>query len=90
MIYDLDFRPCQRLLDCLPALQHDRNRPEDVLKVDAHEEGIGADDAADALRYLCDEGADGGASEVEGVVINKSARNLDIRRFLWDRRERHT
>jgi len=33
-------------------LQHDLNRPEDVLKVDADEEGVGGDDAADALRYL--------------------------------------
>jgi len=43
---------CTRLLDCLPSLQHDPNRPEDVLKVDADEEGVGGDDAADALRYL--------------------------------------
>ena len=33
-------------------LQHDPNRPEDVLKVDADEEGVGGDDAADALRYM--------------------------------------
>ena len=26
--------------------------PEDVLKVDADEDGVGGDDAADALRYL--------------------------------------
>ena len=45
-------RRCGRLLECLPSLQHDPNRPEDVLKVDADEEGIGGDDAADALRYL--------------------------------------
>src|SRR6185295_8328570 len=43
---------CSRLLDCLPTLQHDPNRPEDVLKVDVDEDGIGGDDAADALRYL--------------------------------------
>ena len=43
---------CGRLIETLPALQHDPNRPEDVLKVDADEEGIGGDDAADALRYL--------------------------------------
>ena len=43
---------CQRLLETLPTLQHDPNRPEDVLKVDADEEGVGGDDAADALRYL--------------------------------------
>jgi phage terminase large subunit len=43
---------CGRLLDCLPTLQHDPNRPEDVLKVDADEDGIGGDDAADACRYL--------------------------------------
>ena len=28
------------------------NRPEDVLKVDADEDGIGGDDAADRFRYL--------------------------------------
>ena len=43
---------CQRLLATLPDLQHDPNRPEDVLKVDADEAGAGGDDAADALRYL--------------------------------------
>ena len=31
---------------------HDPNRPEDVLKVDADEDGVGGDDSADALRYL--------------------------------------
>ena len=45
-------RRCARLLECLPSLQHDPNRPEDVLKVDADEEGVGGDDTADALRYL--------------------------------------
>jgi phage terminase large subunit len=45
-------RRCARLLECLPMLQHDPNRPEDVLKVDADEDGVGGDDAADALRYL--------------------------------------
>ena len=43
---------CKRLIETLPTLQHDPNRPEDVLKVDADEDGIGGDDAADALRYL--------------------------------------
>ena len=43
---------CARLVECLPALQHDPNRPEDVLKVDCDEDGTGGDDAADALRYL--------------------------------------
>ena len=41
-----------RIVETLPTLQHDPNRPEDVLKVDADEDGIGGDDAADALRYL--------------------------------------
>ena len=36
----------------MPGLQHDPNRPEYVLKVDADEEGVGGDDAADCLRYL--------------------------------------
>ena len=43
---------CARLIETLPMLQHDPNRPEDVLKVDADEEGVGGDDAADALRYM--------------------------------------
>ena len=43
---------CGRLIETLPALQHDPHRPEDVLKVDADEDGVGGDDAADALRYL--------------------------------------
>jgi hypothetical protein len=40
------------VIETLPALQHDPSRPEDVLKVDADEDGVGGDDAADALRYL--------------------------------------
>jgi len=43
---------CGRLLETLPALLHDPNRPEDVLKDDADEDGIGGDDTADCLRYL--------------------------------------
>jgi hypothetical protein len=29
-------------VECLPSLQHDPNRPEDVLKVDADEDGLAA------------------------------------------------
>ena len=43
---------CGRLLETLPSVQHDPNRPEDVLKVDCDEDGIGGDDAADVLRYM--------------------------------------
>jgi phage terminase large subunit len=43
---------CGRLIETLPTLQHDPNRPEDVLKVDADEDGVGGDDCADCLRYL--------------------------------------
>jgi len=45
-------RRCGRLVETVPTLQHDPNRPEDVLKVDADEDGVGGDDAADCLRYL--------------------------------------
>ena len=45
-------RRCGRLLETLPSLQHDPNRPEDVLKIDVDEDGGGGDDCADALRYL--------------------------------------
>ena len=40
------------LAETLPALLHDPNRPEDVLKVDVDDDGAGGDDAADTLRYL--------------------------------------
>jgi hypothetical protein len=44
---------CARLIECIPSLQHDPHRPEDVLKVDVDDEtGEGGDDTADALRYL--------------------------------------
>jgi len=42
---------CPRLIECLPALEHDPHRPEDVLKVDCDEEGVGGDDAYDGARY---------------------------------------
>lgn len=42
---------CVRLIECMPALQHNPHRPEDVLKWDVDEEGSGGDDPADALRY---------------------------------------
>jgi len=43
---------CARLAETLAAMQQDANRPEDVLKVDADEDGVGGDDCADCLRYL--------------------------------------
>lgn len=42
---------CPRLINCIPALQHDPHNPEDVRKVDTDEEGDGGDDPADGLRY---------------------------------------
>ncbi len=42
---------CGRLIETLPALQHDPNRPEDVLKVNTDEDGEGGDDPYDAARY---------------------------------------
>lgn len=57
-------RRCARLIDCLPSLQHDPARPEDVLKADPDEDGIGGDDAADALRYLV-------ATKVPKLLVTK-------------------
>ena len=48
------------------GLQHDPNGPEDVLKIDADEDGIGGDDPADALRYLV-------ATKARSVVQRKLA-----------------
>jgi len=45
-------RAVRSIAGVLPSLQHDPNRPEDVLKVDADEDGVGGDDTADCLRYL--------------------------------------
>lgn len=45
------FPHCQQLIQCLPTLQHDPKRPDDVLKVDIDEDGDGGDDPYDALRY---------------------------------------
>jgi hypothetical protein len=59
---------CARLLECLPSLQHDPNRPEDVLKVDADEDGVGGDDPADALRYL--------VATKERVVVQRKLRGI--------------
>ena len=46
------FRPCVSLIECIPMLEHDPNRPEDVLKVDVDEDGNGGDDEYDCARYL--------------------------------------
>lgn len=45
------FDTCPKLAECLPTLEHDPSRPEDVLKVDIDENGQGGDDAADDARY---------------------------------------
>lgn len=45
------FDTCARLVECIPGLQSDPNRPEDVLKVDADESGEGGDDPYDSARY---------------------------------------
>lgn len=45
------FDTCPRLIECLPALEHDPHRPEDVLKVDCDDDGIGGDDPYDSARY---------------------------------------
>jgi phage terminase large subunit len=42
---------CGHLIECLPSMQHDPHRPEDVLKVDIDEDGNGGDDPYDTLRY---------------------------------------
>ena len=42
---------CGRLIETLPALEHDPHRPEDVLKIDTDDNGLGGDDAYDAWRY---------------------------------------
>ena len=55
---------CQRLLQCLPYVQHDPDRPGDVLKININEEGMGGDDSADALRYMV-------ATEAQRIYVRK-------------------
>lgn len=49
---------CTGLIECLPAMMHNPNDPEDVLKVDTDDQGRGGDDWYDAFRY--------------GVMVNNS------------------
>jgi len=42
---------CVRLIETLGYLQHDPHQPEDVLKVNADDQGEGGDDFYDAARY---------------------------------------
>jgi len=49
---------CKGLIECLPAMMHNPNDPEDVLKVDTDDLGRGGDDWYDAFRY--------------GVMVNNS------------------
>jgi len=42
---------CRYLIECIPAMEHDPHRPEDVLKFDVDEDGEGGDDPYDAFRY---------------------------------------
>jgi hypothetical protein len=51
---------CAGLIDTLPLLQHNPARPEDVLKWDTDDDGIGGDDYADGARYAVMAGADDG------------------------------
>jgi phage terminase large subunit len=44
-------RDCVKLIECIPALQHNPNKAEDVLKWDIDDEGMGGDDPGDAARY---------------------------------------
>lgn len=45
------FSNCVQLIDTIPAMLSDPHRPEDVLKVDADEEGLYGDDPYDSVRY---------------------------------------
>lgn len=43
---------CRHLIDGIMAMQHDPDDPEDILKVDADDEGEGGDDVIDSFRYF--------------------------------------
>ncbi len=58
---------CANTIEQIPAMQHDPLRPEDVLKVDVDEDGIGGDDYYDMCRYGLMARAAGGG--VEGALL---------------------
>lgn len=64
-IYDT----CVDLIELLPALQHDPHRPEDVLKTDADDEGMGGDDLYDTLRYGIMHAAEAKALEYGTLLV---------------------
>lgn len=45
------FKNCDRSFETCAGMMYDNKKPEDVLKVDANEYGVGGDDLYDALRY---------------------------------------
>lgn len=45
------FETCENVIEQLPQMLHDPHNPEDVLKVDVDDDGVGGDDFYDALRY---------------------------------------
>lgn len=45
------FKNCMDVFNCVASMQFDASRPEDVLKVDADQDGLGGDDLFDAFRY---------------------------------------
>lgn len=62
---------CTYLINCIPAMQHNPTRPEDVLKMNANEEGLGGDDEYDCFRYgvMEHERLVGGGSFEVGMAI---------------------
>ncbi|CAD7698892.1 unnamed protein product [Ostreobium quekettii] len=59
------FNRCRYLIECIPAMEHDPNRPEDVLKVDIDEDGNGGDDCYDSCRYGLMAATSGGSYVLE-------------------------
>jgi hypothetical protein len=68
-----------RLVETLPALQHDPNRSKEVLKVDADEDGVGGDDAGDTFRYL--------VAKKGRTIIQRKLRGLQLAYGCWFRGE---
>ena len=58
------FSRCAQLIECIPAMQHNPHRPEDVLKMDADEDGLGGDDTYDCARM--------GLMELDNLVLKQA------------------
>jgi len=79
---------CRRTIECIPRLVHNKDRPEDVLKIDATDsDPFSGDDCYDAVRYFLMSRPAASASDPEADVIPTTYEER-IKKFMKKRRVR--